>query len=443
MGEHYSPEEIEEGLSGRLDRERSKEIVRHLLSGCPKCQAAAQQRRFELSKAAGYPLPPAMSAAYNSMLERAEDFARRAAILPPEERPRFRKALSLLETGGGVLALAEIGDMAPEGLGVYEALLARSWALRYENPREMCHLAKVAVEAAHRLDSEKHSTWKVADYAARAWGELANALRVADRLREAEQAFVRAYEFFSQGSRDRRLLMRLLDLEASLLGTRREFGRALERLTTLSSMYHHEGETHLAGRTLITKALYLYYEGNSHEACRTLEEGLSLIDKSRDPSLLAASALNQLLLLEDCGRFKDARMFLFNNRAQICQAGHILDLRLRWIEGRINYGMGMLESAERDFRYAREGFQEAGMSFACALMGLEIALTLLRQGRTQEAIQEGLASAKMFLSLNIGRELLGSYLFLEEAFKSEILNLADLEETARYLRRMQVALGIR
>jgi hypothetical protein len=83
------------------------------------------------------------------------------------------------------------------------------------------------------------------------------------------------------------------------------------------------------------------------------------------------------------------------------------------------------------------------MSFTCALMGLEIAITLLRQGRTQEAIQEGLASAEMFLSLSIDRELLGSFLFLQEAFQSEIINLADLEETARYLRRMQVALGIK
>ncbi|HEY4563803.1 MAG TPA: hypothetical protein VIJ36_12540, partial [Thermoanaerobaculia bacterium] len=100
-------------------------------------------------------------------------------------------------------------------------------------------------------------------------------------------------------------------------------------------------------------------------------------------------------------------------------------------------------SAEKDFRAAREGFQEARMSFSCALLGLEVALTLLRQGRTQEAIQEGLVCAKMFLSLNIDRELLGSILFLEEAFTSEILNLADLEETARYLRRMQIALGIK
>jgi hypothetical protein len=85
MGEHYSPEEIEQGLSG-VDEERSKEIVRHLLSGCPQCQATVQRRRYELRKTAGSALPPDLSAAYNTVLERAEDFARRAAILPAGER---------------------------------------------------------------------------------------------------------------------------------------------------------------------------------------------------------------------------------------------------------------------------------------------------------------------------------------------------------------------
>jgi tetratricopeptide (TPR) repeat protein len=443
MGEHFSSEEIEEGLSGRLDSKRSKEIVRHLLSGCTQCQAAAQQRRYKLSPAAGSVPSPAVSVAYNTVLDKAEEFARRAVILPPGERKRFRKALSLLEKGGGVVVLAHKGDLEVEGLGVYEALLAKSWALRHENPREMCHLAKAAVEVAHELDSGKYTAWKRADYAARAWGELANSYRVADRFREAEQAFGRAYAFFNKGSRDRRLLIRLLDLEASLLGARGEFGRALERLTTLSAMYRAAGEIHLAGRTLITKALYLYYKGDSYEAYRTLEEGLGLIDKDRDPSLIGTAVLNQILLLEDTGRFTEARIFLFNYRAQINQVGYITALRLRGIEGRIHYGMGMFESAERDFRAAREGFREEGMSFTCALIGLEIALTLLRQGLTPKAIQEGLASAQMFLSLNIGRELLGSFLFLEEAFKSEILNLADLEETARYLRRMQSQLGIK
>ncbi len=54
--------------------------------------------------------------------------------------------------------------MNVEGLGVYEALLARSWAVRFDNPREMCHLARVAVDVAERLDPEVHGWREAMDF---------------------------------------------------------------------------------------------------------------------------------------------------------------------------------------------------------------------------------------------------------------------------------------
>ncbi|MFP5286197.1 MAG: hypothetical protein ACLGI9_10710, partial [Thermoanaerobaculia bacterium] len=74
------------------------------------------------------------------------DFAERVQRLPRREQPRFRKALALLSSGKGVLGLAAV--MRVRGLGVYEAFLARSWAVRYEDRWEMLHCAKVAMEMA-------------------------------------------------------------------------------------------------------------------------------------------------------------------------------------------------------------------------------------------------------------------------------------------------------
>jgi tetratricopeptide (TPR) repeat protein len=307
----------------------------------------------------------------------------------------------------------------------------------------MCNLAQSAVEVAHRLDSSIHGAWKVADYAARAWGELANACRVANRYSKAESAFGKAYDFFQQGSRDKRLLMRLLDLEASLLGTLREFNLALDRLTSLSDLYHAAGETHLAGRTLITKALYTYYRGDNDEAYAQLKEGLTLIDEDRDPSLMTAIAHNHLLLLVECGKFWEAKRLLFRCRARRESQGHIARLKLRGIEGEIYYGLGELESAELVFREVREGFREAGLDFACALEGLFLAMALMRQGRVDEAIEESLASISLFLSVNIHRELLGTMLFLQEILEAKQVGLAQLENATRYLRRKQVELGIK
>ena len=439
MVDHETPEEMDGGLEELLG---SKEAVRHLLKGCGVCRTAARKGRVSRAAARGESLDTKLSAAYDVSLDHAEEFARRVAPLAPREQERFRKALGLLRSGKGVLALTD-GGMMVEGEGVYEALLLRSWMIRYDDPQHMCHLAKVAVEMSDRFDPEVHGAEKVADLQARAWGELANAYRVADRLREAEQAFGTAFTFLRQGSGDRRLLMRLLELEASLLGTLRDFDVALQRLTILSNMYREIREDHLAGRTLVTKALYTFYRGKNEEACRIITEALVLIDRDRDPSLVLVATFDQLLFLVESGQFKDAKRVLFDNRPKFTHQGRIAMLKLRGVEGCINYGLGQLESAEIAFREAKEGFMAVEMGLAVALAGLELAMTLMRQGRVDEAIREGLESAAMFLSLSIHRELQGTVMFLQEAFETRKTDLALLETAMRYLRRKLIEFGFK
>ncbi len=199
----------------------------------------------------------------------------------------------------------------------------------------------------------------------------------------------------------------------------------------------------MSGRTLVTKALYLYYRGDSFEASETLATALSLIDKDRDPSLMIASSFNQLLLLVECGRFKDARKFIFRNRFYLSGAGRILCMRLRWIEGLISYGLSELASSEMSLREAKRSSHEQGLGFTCALVGLDLTLTLMRQGRTEEAIQEGLESTETFIRLSIHREILGSVILLHEAFQAQTASLSLIEATVRYLRKRQVELRLK
>jgi tetratricopeptide (TPR) repeat protein len=436
LDEHLPPEEMDESEE-RRSGEEPKGAVRRLLRG----GAAGPPAAWQGSSPSG-PLTPELSAAYDVAFDRAEEFARRAAFLPENELERFRQALSLLQSGQGVMALAKDGDMSVEGLGVYEALLARSWAVRYDDPREMCHLASVAVTVAEGLDSEVHGGAAVKDRQARAWGELANSYRVGDRLHEAEQAFGAAFSLARQGTGDPRLRMRLLDLEASLLGTQREFDLALPRLTALSELHHEAGDPHQEGRALVSKALYTFYSGSALEALRINSEALRLIDMDRDPSLAAIAAKNQSLFLVECGRYREARKILFKSRARFAAMGHIVRLRLRGIEGRIDYGVRRYESAEAAFREVKRGFEEAGMGFACALDGLNVAMTLMRQGRTDEAVEEVLQSAAMFEALSIHREVLGAVIFLEQEFRRRRGSLLLLESTVSYLRRKTIELGL-
>jgi tetratricopeptide (TPR) repeat protein len=440
MSDHKTPEGEDSDIEQLLS---SKEVVRHLLRGCGACQRVGRQGFISLEVAAkGEAEAPELSAAYDVALDRVMGNLSRSALLPRGEQWRFQKASSLLRSGGGVLALAKTGRMSVEGLGVYEALLARSWSIRYDDHQAMCHLAKVAVEMSEGFNTDTYGVEVVADLRARAWGELANAYRVADRLRESEIAFGKAFDFFRQGSQDRDLRMRLLDLEASLLGTLRQFPLALQRLTVLSHMYQADGEPHLAGRALVTKALYTFYRGNTEEACQTIAEGLALIDRKRDPSLALVAAFDQLLFLVDCGRFKEAKRALFRNRPSLTKQGRIAMLKLRGIEGRIFYGLGELRSAEVAIRETKQGFAEAGMGFAGALVGLDLAMILFRQERRGEAVKEVLEAATMFRVLSVHRELLGTAMLLEETFRAQTADLALLEVSAQYLRKKMMELGL-
>jgi hypothetical protein len=159
LDEHWTPEEMDE-LEERLAGEEGKSHVRRLLRGpaVPPSTARVRFRKGDLTSE--------LSAAYDALLDRTEEFARRTMHLPKRELKRFRRALALLQSGRGIEALAKDGDMLVKGLGVYEALLARSWAVRFDDPGEMCHLARVALEVAEHLPEEILGESAVKDYQA-------------------------------------------------------------------------------------------------------------------------------------------------------------------------------------------------------------------------------------------------------------------------------------
>lgn len=369
--------------------------------------------------------------------------ARALESLHGEELSIYRQARALLDIGCGPehLFLAEI---SLAGRGVFEALLGRSWAVRFDSPPAMIRAAQAAVLVAETFDPREHGEREVADLRARAEGELANAYRAADDLLEAELGFGRAYALFGQGTGDRRLRVRLLELESSLLGTRREYALALDRLKTVSSVYQDLGETHLAGRALITRGLYASYSGNTELAVASTEEGLAQIDSQRDPGLFMNAKHNQLLFLVDDGRAQQAKRVLFESRRNFIYQDRITSLRLRGIEGRIFYGLRELVSAEIAFREVKAGMEAAEMSFHAAITTLDLAAVLLRQRRAEEAEVEVIAAGTIFQNKGVLLEYLGSILYLEECFRLRSITPEVIEETVKYLRAREVdALGRR
>jgi tetratricopeptide (TPR) repeat protein len=319
-----------------------------------------------------------------------------------------------------------------------EALLERSRAARYQDPGQMVLLAGQAVRMAASLRPGLQTPRQIADAQCRAWAELGNAYRVADNLGAAEDALGQAAELFTRGTGDESLQARLFDLLASYYGARRRFEMARTALDVTLGIYRRQGDRQLAGRALLKMGTYTGYAGRPEEAIRLTREGLARLDEEREPGLVFIAVHNLARWLTDCGQFREARKLLWQNRARQEHAGGALNqLKIRWLEGEINAGLGELERAETAFHTVRDGFAEAGLRYTAAVASLDLATVWLRQGRDAEARQLALAAAEVFLALGIHREALGAVLILQKALEVSQASAALLESVARFLRRAE------
>lgn len=362
--------------------------------------------------------------------------------LSRRERARYVRARSLLASGGGAHSIA-LNNIPLAGPGVYEALLEESWACRFESPMEMVSLAEAALEVAKDFNPRSYGAGRVFDLQARAWGEVANAYRAADCLHQARPAFSQAFDLYERGTGDSYLKARLFDLEASLFGVSREFPLAFHRLTIVSNTYLSLGETQLAGRALITKALYTSYNGQSEEALRINKEGLALINQNPDSVLFRHAIHNNLLFLVELGRYAEAKRELFKNRRHLIYKDSITALRLRWLEGRISYGLGELISAEIALREVKTGLADSLMGLHEAIASLDLAMALLSQGNVDEAESMVIESRELFVALGMYSELLGTVIFLEECFRRQEVTPDLIQVTVTFLWRRALEIASR
>lgn len=238
-----------------------------------------------------------------------------------------------------------------------------------------------------------------------------------------------AGRLFLEGTRDELLEARLFDVQASLFADCRRFASAREALDAVQAIHRRRGDQHLLGRALISKGLYASYDEQPEKAIVLLSEGLTLVDREREPSLMFIAVHNLAHALMVRGRYNDARMMLFPIRGREEDAGGRVNfLKVRWLEAQISAGLGELERAERDFRFVRSGFLEEDLPYKSALAGLELAEVYLRQGRSEESRSLSLETIDVFLSLHIPRESLVSVLVLRRSLKM------GLAETGALLR---------
>ncbi|HET9212541.1 MAG TPA: hypothetical protein VFR03_19210 [Thermoanaerobaculia bacterium] len=440
MNEHPTPEELEGIAWNRVSARRMREILLHVLSGCASCKAAMAPHfgaLFGLCEPPEPVLSPQEEERYDAAVGRACSSVLARARELREARRREVAADASFE------ALPAVPEPL-QGVPLFESLLQASWALRHESPAEMVRLAERARGLAESMRLSDLSPRALADLQCRAWIELGNAYRVADDLGAAERALGRATEKFLDGTQDDLLAARLFSVQASLLTDGRRFNLAETALDLVIGIHQRRNDSHEAGRALLQKGLVAAYQGRSEEALQLITRGLQGLDEERDPRLVHMALHNQAGLLLDVGQVREARIALWQARARgLDPGGRVNELKVRWLEGRINLALSELERAEAAFREVKLGFADASLVYKAALAGLELGAVLLRQEKAETAAEEILAAADIFMSLGIGREASASVLLLRRAAEQRIVDAALIDYVAGVLRRSEDSAEVR
>lgn len=333
----------------------------------------------------------------------------------------------------------------PEVIRVAESF--QSWALC----EKVC---AVSVEEASR-DVERAAAWarlaeEIASWVspelwrARLQGYAAahgaNALRVSGELKASEAAFERARRLWKDGADPLGVLDpgRLPDLEASLRRAQRRLAEALALLDEAAAVGRHPE------RALLKKGFTLEVLGEPERAVEILLQAQPLIERSGDPRLLYMLRFNLAVNYCHLGRFREASELVREVSHLILERGDWNEvLRVKWLEGRIDAGLGRRKKARDLLEQVRCEFGLRKMSYEVALIVLEEAVLLLEEGQQLEVKKLTQELREVFESKGVHREALAALRLFHEAAEGEQATAELARRVLRYLFRARYNEGLR
>jgi len=437
---HLGKGDIEAFLAGRSSEADRDRLLKHLLTRCEWCLRLFKSLAVPLLEDEPWTHMEAVPEdAYDAPLARAASGARRFATRWRKESERLARALTLVDQAGG------LGEGFPlrqaqtlHGWPLCEALLRKSFDERYRDPKKMLRLAYDAARVAEHTPPEQYepSPGFVMDLRARAFAELGNARRINDQFSEAERDFSRARAFLVEGTGDFLLEARVLDLEASLLSDQGRFEDAISLLSKVHDLYQEAGDTHLAGRALISKGFNIRRAGRPREAIGVLELGLRLVEADRDPELSVIGQEGLLDALVDDGRFgRASRMLLASGLREAFAAEPLNLLKLRWVEGKVHAGLGRFKRAETIYCSVREEFLRLERNYDAAVLGLDLAALWLRQGRAAEVRTLAEEMYETFELLEVHQAAQQALYFVREACRWQRLTVPMIQHVRSFMEQ--------
>lgn len=435
---HPDPGEMESFLKGDLSSGENRRIVRALLAAWRACRNELGQIWGEERRPPSiFSAKPVATRDYEQAFEGLLPVLRVRASEVERERERLPELVRWLEDQ----AARKPGELLENherlrNWSFCEWLIEESQRVLYVDPGRARELASFAVAIAASLSPESYGASLLYDLQARAWAYSGRVLRVLSDLRSAEEAFATAENLVAQGTGDALEEAGILEFKAALRRDQSRPDEAHQLLDEAIRIYRQYRDLHLVGRAFVQKGKVY---GRCHElepAIRWLRKGLGLIDPVRERHLDLAARHSLMLYLHESGRHREARFLLKASRPEFQQhGGELLNLRLRWLEGKIHGSLGFVEKAEEALAEARQGFIRLGIGFSAAEVSLDLAALYAVQGRSAEMRRLSEEMIPIFKSRDLHREAIAALITFQQALEMERVNTQLLTDLRSYLDR--------
>jgi tetratricopeptide (TPR) repeat protein len=430
---HPDPAELARFARGNLASPENRRIVRDLLATWragrseiePVCSGGGGPVAGEVLVPAGLELAPGLA----GLLERARQLAR-----DRERVPELRGRLDAVsrERRRSVLR----SDPAFRSWAFCEWLIEECHGLTDSDVTRAEDLADFAVAVAEGLDLREHGEPLINDLKARAWCAVGEVLRVLSDLRSSDEAFEVAESLIGEGTGDALEEARLLELKAALRRDQQRLREAHRLLDEVIAIYRQYRDFHLVGRGFVQKGRVCAAGNDLEAAVRWLRKGLGLLDPARERHLELAARHSLMLHLHESGHLEEAWFLLKASRPEFREhGGELLNLRLRWLEGKLLHALGDLAEAERALAEARAGFIAQGIGFSAASVSLDLAGLYADQRRPAEMRSLAEEMLPIFQARDLHREAIAALLVFQQAVRMEKLSAGLLEEIRSYLKR--------
>ncbi len=392
--EHVTEGALERFFRGQLSRRETQKLVRHLLTGCPRCLATAalagrrsgwsltEEGDFDL---AGLPhVTESNAGVFLGLLEGREEETMRLA----RERLQGIGLLAELEQRPPGERLAGVRDDERfHHWGLFDRMLVKYLEVARNEPQAGVDLVYLALAVVDLLSQNRYKPELLNDFRAAGTAALANARRLAGFFEESKQAIRGAWEHLEEGTGDPLEEASLLSIEASLWRDLGQLERSADILDRAIRIYQQIGDDNRSARMLIQKGLAAGY-AEPASGIELLQDALRLLDPAQEPRLELCARHNLALFLDDGGEPEEALALLEMTRPLYRIFGdRQTQLLLHWLEARIARSFGDLAGAEAVLQKIVAEFEQRGMHYEQTLASIDLVQVFSLRGNFDAAVK--------------------------------------------------------